>query len=92
MTPVSGVNQTIEGKDALRCYPNPASDNFVIDLSVYENPNIKIYAITGQLIYNRSARDDFLWIYAKTMKPGIYQVLLTDEKGNIYSQKLVLNN
>lgn len=73
-------------------YPNPTSGNFSIEYSkpVAEKSNVKVFDITGKIIYSHS---EMAGVYKTQVKlkaaAGIYLLQIVSNKGErIYSQKI----
>ena len=66
-------------------YPNPASDNFTIEM----DSNIKfveIYSLQGQKILTSTTKN----INISNLSKGIYLVQIEDENNNRSTQKLIV--
>ncbi len=90
MSPVSVKERSVEEMISLRCYPNPADAAFSIDLSGFGKSTIRIVDILGRLRYSETSSEGLQQIEVHDLTPGIYQVMVTDGKGDILSQKLIL--
>ncbi len=90
MSPVSVKERTVEEKGFLHCYPNPADAAFSIDLSGFGKSTIRIVDILGQLRYSETSSEGVQQIDVQNLTPGIYQVMVTDGKGDMLSQKLII--
>jgi serine protease AprX len=78
-------------------YPNPFTDNITVSFfsSIVQNVNVKMYNTLGQTVIQK------YWKVAgggntlitlgglQNLSDGIYLVVLTDEKGNVYTSKVV---
>jgi len=89
MSPVSAMSRSADMKPAIRCYPNPASGEFLIDLSGFGKSTIEIISTTGQLLYSETGTCGVQQIGVHKLVPGIYQVQVSDDNGNNYSQKII---
>ncbi len=88
-------NKVVTGLN--KVFPDPFTDNITVSFfsSIVQNVNVKMYNTLGQLITQKT------WKVAgggNTLIPlhglgnlvkGIYLVLLTDEKGSVYTSKIV---
>lgn len=81
--------RNIEGYNTLLCYPNPASNELFIDLSANGRSDLKIIDVTGQVIYNEKAIEGLRSINIQNFATGIYQLIVTDDEGSYYSQKII---
>jgi hypothetical protein len=52
--------------------------------------SLKIYNIFGRLLYNNSSADLQYNINLNSFNPGVYIIYLTDNKGNAYTEKVLL--
>jgi len=91
MSPTSARSRAIKENARVHCYPNPARTELFVDLSGYGTSTITILDITGQSVYRKAACEGLLQIDIRNLFPGVYQVVLTDEKEELYTQKLILN-
>lgn len=78
-------------------YPNPFIGNVTVSFfsSIVQNVNIKMYNTMGQMVNQNN------WEVAaggntlinmnglQSLSPGIYVIVLTDEKGNVYTGKVM---
>lgn len=92
---LSTVTEQVSPKPALRpgisIYPNPADDYFTISFSPYSIEGISIYALSGQIIFDKSfnqALSEYR-INCEGLSPGIYIVRIKHPLG-FSSAKLVV--
>ena len=78
-------------------YPDPFTDNITVSFfsSIVQNVNVKMYNTLGQIVNQK------YWQVAgggntlinlsglQNLSTGIYLVVLTDEKGGVYTSKVV---
>lgn len=83
------VPQTIYD-DIFTVFPNPAKEEFVINYKKdnYNDINVKITDIKGNVVYNSGMNSDSISI--KSLSPGIYFVNLYDLNGIVAIQKIVI--
>ncbi|MCB0803666.1 MAG: T9SS type A sorting domain-containing protein [Flavobacteriales bacterium] len=85
---VTGIeNENIEFSQ-IEVFPNPS--NGIINISNSENiESIRIYNLQGQLIKKLKPRQKQFELPAQT---GMYIIQVEDEKGNVFTKKIVKNN
>ena len=80
-----------------KVYPDPFTDNITVSFfsSIVQNVNIKMFNTLGQIVNQK------MWKVAgggntlinlgalQNLTAGIYLVVLTDEKGSVYTAKVV---
>lgn len=71
-------------------FPNPAQDYVEIKLSETGNHLIKLFDNTGRLVYNKTSTNNSLIIPLTDYVSGIYIVSVSNEKGDLFSTKLVV--
>jgi hypothetical protein len=91
LSTVSAREKNFTRKTPVFCFPNPASTVFFVNLSGFERATIEIFDITGHSVYRKAGCTGLLQIDAHNLVPGVYQVVLIDEKEKIFTQKLILN-
>lgn len=78
-------------KSRLRVYPNPAKNNFTINLIENQKGQVKIFNLTGEQIFKQSLDiEQKLNINVNKFAPGVYIVKYIDEEGGEKSTKLVI--
>ena len=94
---VISINQALSIKEmttvvsSIKIYPNPAKDNFTIEINELNNARIKIYNPLGRLIYETSTEKGIIQIdNSGRFKPGIYLVKVIGNNQKTYNQKLVI--
>jgi hypothetical protein len=80
------LNQGIHG---LSVYPNPALQEFMIQWDHQGKSVIRIFDFTGHLVYSAVTGDQRHRVNTSGLLPGIYQVVVWDERGNASSVKLI---
>ncbi|MBC7493880.1 MAG: T9SS type A sorting domain-containing protein [Flavobacterium sp.] len=77
--------------NAIKIYPNPAKDTFIIELNETMEPSeisaISIYDSAGKLAFNTTEFQNAVKVH--TLQKGVYYVFLTTLKGTV-TKKIVL--
>ncbi len=73
-----------------RCYPNPAHENFSIDLGQILNADIRMFNLSGRKVYQAKATDSVHQVNTRHLSPGIYVVRVTDTASASYTQRIVI--
>ncbi|MGW8314800.1 MAG: InlB B-repeat-containing protein [Bacteroidales bacterium] len=73
----------------LSCYPNPAPEEFWIQWGHEGRTTIRIFDLTGHLVYSEVSSQKVHRVIAPQLTPGIYQLTVSDEKGNTSTLKLI---
>jgi len=84
---VSDLNET---GTSLRCFPNPASGKFSVDLEGFGCSNICIYNLYGRVVYHTYADDGILTIADHKLKAGVYILSIAGAHKEKYTQKLII--
>ena len=88
----TGIN-TLSSQEAIKSYPNPASDILVIDIpnELKAESTLQIYNNAGQLINNFAINDlDRYMLDVKKYPAGLYSFILTGSK--TYSSRFVVQH
>lgn len=70
-------------------FPNPAKDRINIRFAEAKESNIRIYDMTGRLVYSTTSAAQALAIPAQGLRSGIYTVLV-QQQGNQFTKRLVI--
>jgi PelA/Pel-15E family pectate lyase len=82
---------TLSGnKNELRCYPNPSTNWFFIDMQSTEMSGVEIFNVQGQMVFNASQLQRKLYIDSKTLAPGIYFIRVIDINNDFHIQKVIV--
>jgi hypothetical protein len=75
--PGTGVFDTNVSK--LKIFPNPAKGDFVIDLKTFKNPVIKIYSLTGDVVYQTYTYAGKYYVKDHKLPSGPYLIHVSDQ-------------
>lgn len=78
----------LNGNDWL-IYPNPFHTEFAIITKYTENYSIKLYDVSGNIVYEQKDVNGKSIINGSNLAAGVYIVKLETSLGIIYTQKLV---
>jgi hypothetical protein len=86
-----GINEAQEQPFKVNISPNPAREELNIEAAGEENENytVKILSITGAKMIEQKFRRQ-IKISTVGLSPGIYQVHISDTRGNRYAAKVIL--
>lgn len=76
--------------DGVEVFPNPAKDRINIRFSEAKESNIRIYDMTGRLVYSTTSADQAFSIPVQGLRNGIYTVLI-QQQGNQFVERIVIN-
>jgi len=85
---VAGIEENKEILD-FTVYPNPASNNFVIDITANEKQVLQVFDVTGKLMLTQIVQTGKTNIEASKLTNGIYNVCLSNDNG-IINKRLVI--
>ncbi len=87
-----GVNEEKENS-GIHIYPNPTKDKFSINLKdeFIEDLKVKVYDLTGKLIYNKEIYNKQTMINTEDWANGIYQVHLSNNT-HFSTEKIVVQH
>jgi pectate lyase len=91
ISPVSSRNGSPVKQALLQCYPNPARSELFVDLSGFGSSSLKIIDITGQPVFSRADGAGIQKIQVDKLAPGIYLLLVSDEKEGVHTRKVIIN-
>ncbi len=75
-----GVGIPIQGFETVNIYPNPVSEELIVD-GVTEGTSISIYSMVGRELYSDIATGNRYQLNTQTLPPGAYIIQLIDRKG-----------
>ncbi|WP_299057332.1 T9SS type A sorting domain-containing protein [uncultured Polaribacter sp.] len=77
---------------SIKTYPNPAKNNFKIQLNNIENATIGIYDVLGKKVYQKTnVKESIEIINNNRFKAGIYLIKVIDNNQKVYFKKLIIN-
>lgn len=77
--------------EAPNLYPNPARDEFFIQMDQSGKTTIRIFNFAGQMVQSEVHFEKVQRVNTQQLPSGIYQVLVSDERGRTFGIKLCLN-
>lgn len=72
------------------CYPNPAQEEFFIQMADPGKTIIRIFDFTGQLVYSEVFFEKVHQVKTRELPAGIFLVVLSDERGRTFTIKQYL--
>jgi len=85
----SDINPNLNNSNLISLYPNPVSDELNVKVTeTFENAQVQIISITGQVIFTDNFTDDNIKINTSTFANGLYITRINID-GNVYNQKFV---
>lgn len=75
-------------KNNITVYPNPATNNFTVNLGNDEKANIQLFNIVGQLVYNENIVGT-AQVNVANLHTGVY-MLKVNQNGKVYTTKVVV--
>ncbi|PCI98385.1 MAG: hypothetical protein COB15_06125 [Flavobacteriales bacterium] len=83
----------VELENTLSIYPNPAKDNFSINLkgALVNDINVNVYDVTGKLVYTTLMKNNTTLVNTKEWTNGIYQVHMSNDTHSS-TQKVVVQH
>ncbi len=85
----TGIARNIDGNSLLKIYPNPASDIIELNINEFENVELSIFKITGELISSKKINATNQQIYVGNLTGGTYLIEVKTPKW-IEKQKLII--
>ena len=90
ISPVSVKRNISKQNNTLDCYPNPAGSELFIDLTGFGNSTIKIFNVSGQVVFSKTSSESLQQINLQDMASGLYQVMVRDENDVRHTQKIII--
>ena len=87
---VTSGNSEIKSAPDIRLYPNPANDQFFVEMDTKESAILTLYNIAGKLILENELTSHLNEINIRAIPPGIYVVRLTGKEWK-WQQELIRN-
>jgi hypothetical protein len=77
---------------SIKVYPNPAKENFTIELSNLNSSKVEIFNLIGKLIFTKEVNEKKIQINNyNRFKQGVYFVKVTTKNNNkVYRKKLII--
>ena len=77
---------------SIKTYPNPANENFTIQLDNLNNASISIFNIIGKRVYQKlNVKESIQIINNNRFKSGMYLIKVIDSNQKVYFDKLIIN-
>lgn len=71
-------------------YPNPASDQFMVNLKGIQPVSLSIFSVNGAILYKKSVSEPTFTLSTDGMDKGIYLVQVIGKDQRQYTQRLVI--
>jgi hypothetical protein len=86
-------NDSVQNNSALTVYPNPSPGNFNVVFKQDNNfKEVVVSDVLGRVVYqNNALTGNWITIDLTTSPSGVYILKSIDDKGNVYTNKLVRN-
>jgi predicted extracellular nuclease len=84
---ISGIERT--SSFVRNVYPNPNSGSFYVSLQTTETANLKLFDITGQIVYNMTAESQLVNVNTSQLANGVY-FLEVSVNGIVSREKVVI--
>jgi hypothetical protein len=75
-------------KTNMTVYPNPATNNFTVNLGNDEKANIQLFNLVGQMVYNETITGSAK-VNVANLHSGVY-MLKVNQNGKVYTTKVVV--
>ncbi|WP_299057330.1 RICIN domain-containing protein [uncultured Polaribacter sp.] len=86
------VDENQVALSSIKTYPNPAKNNFKIQLNNIQNASIGIYDVLGKKMYQKTnVKESIEIINNNKFKAGIYLIKVIDNNQKVYFKKLIIN-
>ena len=86
----NGIFSVYERNNGLICYPNPASQGFIVELAGKDVKEITIYNIQNRKVYVDHPTGTQYYINSSQLNSGIYFVQVTDQNNERFVRKIVI--
>jgi pectinesterase len=87
---IEGIRDYFTKHQELRCFPNPASSGFSIDLSSIGDSRVEIFNMFGQVVYHTHASRGIHRIDDHGLSAGVYWIKVTGQNKDLYMQKIII--
>lgn len=88
-TPVLGVND-FELNAKVKMYPNPTSNNVIIELLTNGNSNLEVYDVFGKFLFKQILNDTINTVNIDNLDSGIYMFKVNSSEGTAIN-KIIKN-
>ncbi|HIP37475.1 MAG TPA: T9SS type A sorting domain-containing protein [Crocinitomix sp.] len=86
VTDYASISEKINETYNVKIYPNPTTNLINIELTDYENANIQIIDITGQIVQSIASAKQINTIDISTLNRGVYFVKIITQQQNVTKQ------
>ena len=69
--------------------PNPATDNFTVNLTDNSNAQIQLYNLVGQVVYSDNVQNQIVNVNVSNLNSGVYMLKVT-QNGKVYTSKVIV--
>ncbi len=69
--------------------PNPATDNFTVDLKDNSNAQIELYNLVGQVVYSDNVQTQTVHVNVSNLNGGVYMLKVT-QNGKVFTSKVII--
>lgn len=83
------LNNTINSLN-VDIYPNPAKQHVTVSLNQYQNMSVSILDYTGKILLSQQIKDSNTELSLQNIASGVYTILLSDVKGLVFKDKLII--
>ena len=91
--PTVNTDELADGiENAIRIYPNPASELFVVESALEEPVSMEIFDLAGRLVSQRlTLATGIQQVYINELTTGMYMIRFRAENGKTVSMKLIVD-
>lgn len=87
----TGIHEASVSGQALKAYPNPASDNLFVRLDNWSGPlDIRMNDLSGRMVYSGRSFDNQLTINVSSFNKGLY-ILTVSDGTSVSSQRIAVH-
>ena len=86
----TGVTSIINATESIKIYPNPVADFLYIAINNRNSYNIQLINASGKIVKQINS-DKNININVMDVSSGIYLVKVSDNNGNVFTQKIIIN-
>jgi hypothetical protein len=85
----TSANVSCDVKTVENIYPNPATENFVIETNAFEKQTLQLFDITGNLLLTQVLSSPTSTINTQNLTQGVYNACVSSYQGRT-NQRLVI--